>query len=221
MIFIGRYKEAITHSSFVFEQKKKGKNTKENHNERLEFLGDSVLQLCLAQLLFREFPEFSEGEMTRILHQLADNTTLSQLARQLNLGSIIRIGKGEERGGGRERDRMLANVFEALLGAVFLEQGIGECQKIIDAQFAKIARKIAYQVPAKQILMEWSQKTYQGKVPEYRSLGHRGKDHQRIFIFGVWVDGKMVAQGEGRSKKQAQIAAAEKAVGVLRVGGTG
>lgn len=214
MIFIGRYKEAITHTSFVFEQKK---GCKEPHNERLEFLGDSVLQLCVSELLCREFPKFSEGQMTRIRHQLVDNGTLAQISKSLDLGVVLRLGKGEERGGARTRERMLANVFEALLGAIYLELGLDACQGIIDAHFTQIAKNIAYQVPAKQVLMEWSQKMYGGQVPKYQSLGHRGKDHERIFIFGVWVNGEMVTQGEGRSKKQAQIAAAEKAVEILKL----
>lgn len=217
MIVIGRYKEAITHSSFLFEKRKNKAAQGEAHNERLEFLGDSVLQLCVAQLLFREFPTFSEGQMTQIMHQLVDNSTLAQIARRLKIGDIIRIGKGEERGGARNRDRMLANVFEALLGAVYLELGIEPCQNIVDTHFIPIARQIAHQVPAKQVLMEWSQKQYKGKVPEYRFIGHRGKEHERIFIFGVLVNGEFVAKGEGRSKKQAQIAAAESAIAVLRL----
>jgi ribonuclease-3 len=212
LIFIGRYKEAITHTSFVFEQKK---GQKEPDNERLEFLGDSVLQLCVSHLLCRQFPEFSEGQMTRVRHQLVDNPTLAVLSRNLNLGEVLRIGRGEERAGGRTRERMLSNVFEALLGAVYLELGIEACQEIIDFHFKSLAQKIAHHVPAKQVLMEWSQKTYAGKVPEYRFLRQEGKSHELNFVFGVLVNGELIAEGEGLSKKAAQIVAAEKAVGIL------
>lgn len=215
MIFIDRYKEAITHSSYIFERKK---GQKEPDNERLEFLGDSVLQLCVSHMLCLQFPEFSEGQMTRVRHQLVDNPTLAVLSKSLGLGEVLRIGRGEERAGGRARERLLSNVFEALLGAVYLEIGLEACQEIIDFHFKSLAQKIAHHIPAKQVLMEWSQKTYAGKVPEYQLLRQEGPSHALNFVFGVLVNGELIAEAEGLSKKSAQIAAAAKAVEILGLG---
>ena len=200
---------AITHSSYAKEHPDSGSD-----NEILEFVGDAVLQLCVTDLLLSLFPGFSEGDPTRIRHQLVDTTTLASVARELQLGCLMRLGLGEERSGGRDRDRMLANVFEALLGALYQYFDLQTCQGVISANFTKRALSIHNVIPPKQFLMEWCQKKYQ-ITPEYQEIDRQGPAHDPMFTVGVWINGTLTARGQGKSKKSAQVASARNALVVL------
>ena len=131
------YLEALTHSSYIKEHPEEGA-----HNEVLEFIGDAVLQLCVTTVLVELYPNFREGDLTRMRHQLVDTKTLAELARDLKLGDHIRLGVGEERDGGRDKDRILANTMEALLGAVYRLDGLDRCQQIVHHHFSEKAKQI-------------------------------------------------------------------------------
>lgn len=200
---------ALTHSSYVKENPDAGSN-----NEILEFIGDAVLQLCVTDLLVELFPEMTEGDLTRVRHQLVDTVTLASIARDLQLGSMIRLGLGEEQTGGRDRNRMLANVFEAILGALYRHFDLETCKEVINKQFKQRAMDVQTFVPPKQFLMEWCQKKYQD-TPVYKEIERKGPSHSLTFTIGVWINGQLVAQGDGKSKKSAQMSAASNAVVVL------
>ena len=146
------YLEALTHSSYVKENPKEGR-----HNEVLEFIGDAVLQLCITNLLVELYPNHREGDLTRMRHQLVDTKTLAEIARSLDLGEQIRLGLGEERDGGRDKDRILANTVEALLGAIYRLEGLEMCQQVVHHHFSEKAKQVRDAVPPKQRLMEWCQ----------------------------------------------------------------
>ena len=207
--FTGVYLQAITHSSYVKEYGGK-------HNEVLEFSGDAVLQLCVSDLLLELYPDSREGDLTRMRHQLVNNETLAEIAIGLDLGSILRLGKGEEASGGRTREKTLANVVEALLGALYVEQGLEAAQFVIRSQLSDKAKQMATYIPAKQRLHEWTQQRY-NQVPLYQLVKEFGPAHQRSFVMGVSIDGKVLATGVGHSKKKASILAAEQAVQRLQI----
>ena len=209
LVLKGVLLQAVTHSSYVKEHGGA-------HNELLEFSGDAVLQLCVSDLLLKMYPKHTEGQLTRMRHQLVDSVTLAEISRKLQLGCLLRLGKGEIRDGARDRDRMLANLFEALLGAVYQLYGLEVCQAIVQKQFSQKARDIADKVPDKQVLMEWCQKQYK-TVPTYVLLREDGEAHDRIFTMQVWIQGSVVGEGTGTSKKEAQIAAAEDALHRLQL----
>ncbi len=200
------YLEALTHSSYVKENPKVGR-----HNEVLEFIGDAVLQLCITNLLVELYPNHREGDLTRMRHQLVDTKTLAEIARSLDLGEQIRLGLGEERDGGRDKDRILANTVEALLGSTYRLEGLDMCQQVVQHHFSEKAKQVRDAVPPKQRLMEWCQRKYK-KTPEYRVVDTAGPAHQRVFSIGVWVNDSQLAIGSGTSKKEATIAAAVAAV---------
>jgi ribonuclease III len=207
--FKGKYLTAITHSSYAKEHGCED-------NELLEFIGDSVLQLCVSDLLLELYPEFSEGELTRLRHQLVDNETLASIARKLSIDTILRLGKGEEVTGGRKKTKNLANTFEALLGAIYQECGLSAVYKVVQAQMIQKAIEIKMQIPAKQRLQEWVQKEYH-QVPIYTFVTEKGPAHQRSFVFSVSVQDTVICTGEGASKKKACIRAAEIAVEILDI----
>lgn len=200
---IKHYKIALSHRSYAEE------NGGEN-NERLEFLGDSVLQLCVTELLIDELKEKDEGVLSQARHQLVNNTLLAEIALSIGLDQLILLGKGEESSGGRNRVRMLANTFEAILGALYLHRGLEDCQKVIYAHFKpRIAGSLI--MPAKRRLHEWSQKTY-NTVPKYVLNQEEGPAHCRIFHIAVIINGEEIDVGSGLTKSEAANDAAHKAV---------
>lgn len=202
--------ESLTHSSYIKENPQAG-----NHNERLEFLGDAVLQLCVTDLLCSLFPECREGDLTRMRHLLVDTDTLAEIAVELDLGSKLRLGLGEEKDGGRQKAKMLANTVEAILGALYQLKGLEQCQRIIQHHFTERAQRIRYYTPPKQILMEWCQQTYK-TTPVYRLVETQGPSHNPTFCIGVWINDEHIASGSGSSKKVGTIQAAVAAVKRLR-----
>ncbi len=202
--------EALTHSSYIRQFPEAG-----SHNERLEFLGDSVLQLCVTDLLTKLFPECREGDLTRMRHQLVDTQTLADIARELNLGQKIRLSIGEARDGGREKEKTLANTVEAILGAIYTLDGLENCHAIIRHHFTHRAEAVRYYIPPKQVLMEWCQRQYQ-TTPNYELIDKTGPAHESVFRMGVWVEGDQLGVGVGRSKKESMNQAAVAAVQRLR-----
>jgi len=208
-LFTGIYLQAITHSSY----------TKENggsNNEVLEFFGDAVLQLCVSDLLGDLFPDANEGELSQMRHLLVDNGTLADIGNRLNLGSVLRLGKGELLSGGQYRERNIANAVEALLGATYKDQGLEAARLIVFSQMIEKAKTLRNYTPPKQRLHEWCQKIHH-QVPEYVLLEQRGAAHKQLFVMSVLVQEKEISRGQGTSKKRAMISAAESAVKVLGI----
>jgi ribonuclease-3 len=202
------YIQAATHTSYA--QENGG-----SHNERLEFIGDAVLQLCASDLLYRRFPEASEGEMSRMRRQMVNNTFLAELSRELGLGLVVRLGRGERQSGGAARESILAGTYEAFLGAIYLEQGLFAAKQVVNSVFEPRLHVLPGQRNDKLVLQEWCQQSYK-TIPEYSLVGTTGPDHNRRFRMSVAVNGESLGAGEGTSKRRAATAAASVALGVLR-----
>ncbi|MFT5686288.1 MAG: ribonuclease-3 [Myxococcota bacterium] len=194
------YIRALTHTSF--SQENGG-----GHNERMEFMGDAVLQLTASAMLWQHFPNANEGELSRMRRLVVNNGFLARLAQELRLGEVIRLGRGEEQTGGRTREKNLSGAYEALLCAIYLDQGLPAVQAVIDAVIRPRLDSIKTVVNPKLRLHEWVQATYKD-TPEYTLVSTSGPDHSRCFTMAVWVNGEEIAQGVGTSKKSAASAAA-------------
>ena len=198
--------EALNHSSYANEHRG-GLGS----NERLEFLGDSVLGFVSAEYLFREHPDLPEGDLTRMRASLVCEQSLYEVARELELGSYLKLGRGEEAGGGRERQSILADATEAVFAAVYLDGGIQPVRELI-------VRVLLSQAPAaeerrdyKTTLQEVVQRR-SGQVLTYHMVDQRGPDHNKTFLFEVRLNGTAIGRGEGHSKKEAEQAAAKAAL---------
>jgi len=197
---------ALTHRSYAFEQDL-GFN-----NERLEFLGDAVLGLVVTDMAFREFPDMPEGGLAKLRAAVVNMTALADIARDLGVGEHVRLGKGEEMSGGRDKSSILADVLEAILGAVYLDRGVETSRKMIERLFRP--RMIAYVRGEggrdyKTILQEIASSDLHA-LPEYR-IAERGPDHEKEFTATVYLGGEAWGTGSGRSKKEAEQQAAHEA----------
>ena len=194
---------ALTHTSYANESR-----TPVKHNERLEFLGDSVLQIVSADYLFHAYADRPEGDLTRIRAALVCEGSLVQVAKSLDLGSYLKLGKGEAHGGGRARPSIQADAVEAMLAAVYLDGGIGQARKLIhDLVLTDEKEKTAAGRDFKTALQELVQRE-SGQVLAYRLTGESGPDHAKTFCMEVQLNGKTIGAGQGRSKKEAEQAAA-------------
>ncbi|MEO7803010.1 MAG: ribonuclease III [Actinomycetota bacterium] len=205
---------ALTHRSFAFE---KGGLT---HNERLEFLGDAVLGLAVTDMIYAWYPDLPEGDMAKLRASTVNMAVLADAARRLELGGSINLGRGEELSGGRDKSSILADAYEALLGAVYLDQGMESTRAVIERSLAEHIREhVEYGVVRdfKTNLQEVTAQLGDG-VPDYR-LSSSGPDHAKHFRAEVFVAGKSLGEGEGRSKKAAEQAAAMQALENLRPNG--
>jgi ribonuclease-3 len=199
---------ALTHSSYANEHREEGVSS----NERLEFLGDSILGLIVAEHLYRARPDLPEGDLTRIRAALVCESSLVEVARRLGLGNYLRLGKGELAGGGRERPSIQADAVEAILAAVYLDGGIGQVRKLIHTLILEQeTEKTAATRDFKTALQEMVQRE-SGKTLSYRLIGECGPDHAKQFTMEVLLNGETIGTGEGRSKKEAEQAAAKAAV---------
>ena len=201
---------ALTHKSFTNERPAE----RQEHNERLEFLGDAVLELVVSRYLFTHYPDLAEGEMTRLRAEVVSEPSLAVLARNLSLGERLYLGKGEELSGGREKDSLLANAFEALLGAIFVDGGFDPACRVGEKLLVPLlvaARKSKSGSDHKTQLQELMQARY-GHPPAYILKGVEGPDHQRIFSIVVMNDDAIIGRGSGRSKKAAEQEAARQAL---------
>lgn len=197
---------ALTHSSFANESR--GRYTS---NERLEFLGDSVLGMVVADHLYRTFPDMPEGELTRTRAALVCEESLVEVAQELGLGSYLRLGKGEELSGGRNRPSIQADAVEAVLAAVYLDGGIGSARKIIHRYVLSRTEKPAGHRDYKTALQELIQRE-SGHTLTYRLTGEEGPDHAKMFWVEVCLNDKAVGAGKGHSKKEAEQMAAKAAI---------
>jgi ribonuclease III len=201
---------AITHRSYLNEHRE----ATWDHNERLEFLGDAVLELVVTDYLFHKYPEKPEGELTAVRAALVNTVSLSAAAEELGVNQFLLMSKGEAKDVGRARQYILANVFEACIGAIYLDQGYEQAAQFIASRlFAKtdeIVRQRLWQDP-KSRFQELSQE-YVSVTPTYETISQDGPDHDRIFTVGVYLRHELVAEGKGRSKQEAEQQAAERAV---------
>ena len=202
----------LTHVSF-------DRQKSEGHNEVLEFLGDAVLDLAVSDLLMRRNPEKSEGDLSRMRAGLVNSSVLAEKAALLKLGAVLRIGKGEERSGGRTKPSILAGAFEALLGGVYHEGGYEAAHAVVERYFAAdVTTKTLGQHDYKTRLQEISQMLFHAP-PSYRVVSETGPDHEKFFVTEIAVGGKVLGKGEGRSKKQSEQEAAKKALNALKESG--
>lgn len=200
------FKRAFMHKSYVNEQK----NHLLESNERLEFLGDAVLEIIVSDYLYNFYPEEPEGTLSRTRAQLVREPSLALLARKNDFHEYIQLGKGESASGGNHRDSILADCFEAFLGATYLEQGIDVVTNFLNKQLLLNHQDILKQVNLdyKTLFQEKAQ-THGTVLIEYRLISKKGPDHNQIFEMGLFVDDKLISRGKGNSKKQAEIQAAK------------
>lgn len=206
-------KQAFTHSSYVNEHRRKP----HEDNERLEFLGDAVLELTVSQFLFNKYPLMSEGELTKLRAAIVCEPSLVSFANELNFSKFVLLGKGEELTGGRERPALLADVFEAFIGALFLDKGIEKVIEFLEKiVFPKInAGAFSHVMDFKSQLQELIQRDGNGAI-EYRVVQERGPAHNREFVSHVSLNGEELGVGTGKSKKEAEQQAAQMALEKLK-----
>ncbi|HPK22124.1 MAG TPA: ribonuclease III [Smithella sp.] len=205
---------ALTHRSYVNENRQPGVSD----NERLEFLGDSVLGLCVSDLLIKKYVDGSEGDLTKMRSVLVGEKNLAQLARGLQIGNCLLIGRGEENAGSRARDSFLANAFEAVVAAVYLDSGYENVRavvrKFIEPFLEKETLPSAY-FDYKTLLQEFCQRKFK-TIPMYLLADTSGPEHAKVFEVKVVIVDKLTAIGTGTSKKEAEKQAAQKAWKILQ-----
>ena len=198
---------ALIHRSYVNESS----TVKVKDNERLEYLGDSVLGLIVNEYLFKRFEEYPEGDLAKIKSAVVSEPTLAKIGREIKLGNYLLMGKGEELSGGRDRSSILANSFEALIGAVYLDQGLKACRNFILSLLKKDIERIdrmTYLRDPKTTLQEYVQKKYKER-PVYEVMEEKGPDHKKEFHVRLIINGTEVSKGVGSSKRKAEMVAAE------------
>ncbi len=204
-------KQALTHSSFANEQK----INKLNNYERLEFLGDAVLELVSSEFLYNENEDMPEGQLTRLRASMVCEPALAYCARDINLNSYILLGKGEEATGGRKRDSITSDVMEAVIGAIFLDGGIEKAKKFIYRfVLSDLEDKILF-LDSKTLLQEEIQKKNTSQL-RYELVGEEGPDHDKQFSVEAYLDGRLIGSGVGRTKKAAEQQAAYEALKKLK-----
>ncbi len=182
-------------------------------NERLEFLGDALLSFVVAEKLYHEFPQFGEGELTEIRVSLVRQETLAEIAAELKLGNYLYLGKGEEVSGGRQRQTNLADVFEALIGAIFLDQGLDAARDFVFHKLSKRFQEVSAKGSGrnyKALLQEFTQAKYK-QLPVYRLVEVSGPDHDKVFAVEVALGDRTLGTGSGKSKRTAEMEAARTA----------
>lgn len=198
---------ALTHRSYAYE------NDETETNERLEFLGDAILNLCVTDLLYAKFPDYLEGDLAKLRASLVSEPALALVAGELDLGVAIRLGRGESQSGGREKPSIKADALEAVLGSVYLDGGISAIRKVVKRLFgSRVENAVGKEIPkdAKTRLQEIVTRKH-GILPRYRLTG-TGPDHAKQFHAEVFVNDEFCGAGDGRSKKEAEQAAAGEAL---------
>jgi ribonuclease-3 len=205
--------QALTHRSRSNEEEGL------DDNQRLEFFGDAILDFLISDLLFAGFPDAREGELTHIRATIVDEAGLAGIASALGLGSYLSLGKGEERSGGREKKSVLADAYEALIAAIYLDGGIPAVRTVVNCHFAGIMAESALfgalSKDYKTDLQEFTQARF-ASVPKYELTEVEGPDHNRFYTVSVLVNGSPSGAGKGKSKKEAQQAAAREALALLK-----
>lgn len=207
-------KTALTHSSYANEHNMK--NTE--NNERLEFLGDTILALIVSQYLYKKYPNYPEGELTKVRARVVCESSLAFIARKINLGEFLLLGKGEDVTGGRLRESILADASEALMGAIYIDS----CFEVVnDLMLQKFENDLVHAVAKGSLFIDYKtklqenlQKRTKSQI-EYKIEKEEGPDHDKIFFVNVIVDNKSVGTGSGRNKKEAEQIAAKEALLIL------
>ena len=202
--------QAFVHRSYLNENPK----FRLSHNERLEFLGDAVLELAVTEVLFAEYPDKPEGELTSLRAALVNAKMLSEIAEHIGMNDYLMMSKGEARDMGRARMVLLANAIEAVIGALYLDKGYQAAKdfiaKYILVRLPEVIERKLFRDP-KSLFQEFAQDKV-GITPSYQVIKEWGPDHARQFVVGVYLKDELVAEGEGHSKQTAEVAAAEKAL---------
>ncbi len=204
------FNQSLTHSSFANEHRK----IKIKHNERLEFLGDAVLEIVISDYIFNKYTNYKEGELTKLRATVVCETSLAKAAKKINIGKYILLGKGEENTGGRKRDSILADTFEAIIGAIYYDGGIDNSKKfilnnlksiIVDAVNGKLF--LDHKTQLQELLQKDSE-----SIIKYDVVKQEGPDHNKIFHIEVKNKSRVLGRGVGRSKKEAEQSAAQSAL---------
>jgi len=202
---------AFVHRSYLNEHPEK----KISSNERLEFLGDAVLELLASDFLYQKFPNLPEGKLTSLRSKLVCDYSLSKIAKKLELGNYLLLSHGEEESGGRKNPSLLGNVFEALLGAIYLDQGLSTVKKFLDIHLFPTIEEAKKHRDYKSDFQEIAQEKFK-ITPIYKTLKEVGPDHAKTFTLNVYLDKKLWGRGVGKSKQEAEQAAAQKAITKIR-----
>lgn len=206
--------EALTHRSYLNEHR----DYAGSHNERLEFLGDAVLELAVTDFLFKKFPAKPEGDLTAYRAALVNTVSLAESSSALGISDYLLLSKGESKDTGRARDVILADAFEAIIGAIYLDAGYAAAEAFIAKNLYKkideVIAKRSYQ-DAKSLFQETAQEK-RGITPAYETLSEVGPDHDKVFVVGVFIGDKEIARGEGKSKQEAEQAAAQAGLDAMK-----
>lgn len=207
---------ALTHTSYAHEAKQ---TPKPQHNERIEFLGDSVLSVIVSTYMYQNFPDLAEGQLTKLRAHLVCEASLFEYAKKINLGAHLRLGKGEELSGGRERPSILADAFESVLGAIYLDQGFEKVESylltMMRPEIDYICRHGIYN-DYKTRLQEFLQRDGDVDI-SYQLMSSTGPEHNKVFTSEVMVQGRVIGEGKGRTKKDSEQHAAQQALAQLHV----
>ena len=205
-------KQAFVHRSYINENKASGLS----HNERLEFLGDAVLELVITDFLYNKYSDKQEGELTAYRSALVNADTCAGIATGLGMGDYLLLSKGESKDVGRARQYILANALEALIGAIYIDQGYDATKGFIEKNFTPLIESIISEksfIDAKSLFQEKAQE-FDGVTPSYKTVKESGLDHEKKFTVGVYVGKDLIATGEGESKQEAEQMAAKSALEV-------
>lgn len=207
-------RRAFTHRSYLNENR----NLESSHNERLEFLGDAVLELIVTEYLFEKYPDNNEGDLTAYRASLVNAITLSEAAQKIQVNDFLLLSKGESKDTGKARQYILANTMEAIIGAIYLDQGYDASKYFISKNIFHLIDKIIEEkswIDAKSKFQEKAQEK-ESLTPLYKTIKEEGPDHDKRFTVGVYLDKELVASGEGQSKQEAEQVAARKALEVKK-----
>lgn len=203
------FNQALIHSSYAHEQK-----DSIGYNEKLEFLGDAVLTLVTSEYLYQKFPQANEGSLSKLRARIVSEPVLSKSASELAIGQYLLLGRGEESTGGRDRDSILANTFEAIIGAIYLDSGLDEAYKFI-IEHMENEMNACNISDYKSQLQEYTQVKIK-KTPIYRVVDEIGPEHEKIFDVELLIDNVICGRGKGKSKKQAEQLAAQMALAKIK-----
>lgn len=203
-------RRALTHKSYANERKLQP----EEHNERLEFLGDAVLELAVSELLMTRFPKYSEGDLSKMRAAIVNEKQLASFARSFGFGDYLYLGRGEEQTSGREKPSLLADAYEAILGAIYLDRGYKHASGVIQKHYSRLLDHTPEEEffnDYKTDLQEKSQSLFRA-IPRYRLVGERGPDHDKLFEIELYIRNELMGRGVGRNKKEAEQMAAREAL---------
>lgn len=205
-------KQAFIHRSYINENNGTGLS----HNERLEFLGDAVLEIIVTDFLFKKYPTYTEGELTALRSALVNAIIVSLIASEIGMNDYLLLSKGESKDNGKARQYILANTYEALIGAIYLDQGYDIAEKFITKTLLPHTEEIVAKKlwrDAKSLVQEKAQE-FVGVTPQYKVLHENGPDHDKYFTVGIYFGNDLIAEGKGKSKQESEQKAAENALKV-------